>query len=177
MKKLKNQKGFTMTEMLACVVTLLLLVGICTVGTNLAMDSYNKSTFESHSQMLESTLDMHLGDIIRHATIEWDETQPLEGGKYKIKSITNLLSGINQGMIGISDDGRFYIYKTPADTTGASLLSDSVYTKTIHIKDFSLEFYKDEEGQYVTGSYIIESTVVDDVEKKCEFTYRIATIY
>lgn len=127
--------------------------------------------------MLEGTLDLYLGDIIRHATIEWDETQPLECGKYRIKSITNLLSGLNQGRIDVTGDGRIYVYKTPGDTTGVLLLNENVYTKDIKIKELNMAFYINEEGQYVTGSYILESTLVQGVKKKCDFTYRIVTIY
>ena len=58
MRKIKNKKGFTLVEMLVCVVTLLLIGMIVSAGTNLAMFSLRESTFESNSQMLESTLNM-----------------------------------------------------------------------------------------------------------------------
>ena len=174
MKKIKSKKGFTLVEMLACIIALLLLTGICTMGTNMALNSYNRSMFESDSQMLESTLDMYLGDILRHSTLEL-ETQALENGNKKIKNLTNMSYGIYQGMIGVSDDGRFCVYKTPTDTTGVLLLNENVYTKTLKISDFKLEY--NEVGQYVEGSYTIESTIVEGGAIECDFLYRIATIY
>ena len=174
MKKLKNKKGFTMLEMLACVVTLLLLTGICTMGTDIAVKSYNQSIFETDSQTLESTIDMYLGDILRHSTIELEEEALVNGNK-SIKTITNMSYGVYQGKIAIKEDGRFYIYKTPTDENGVLILSENVYTKTLKISEFTLEY--NEAGQYVTGSYTIQSTVLEDAKVKCDFTYRIATMY
>lgn len=173
MKKLKSKKGFTLLEMLACVVTLLLLTGICTMGTNLAVNSYNRSMFETDSQSLEATLEMYLGDLLRHATIELEE-EDFESETKVIKSITNMSYGVYQGKLKL-EDGRFYICKTPTDETGVLLLSENVYTKTLKITEFYLEY--NEAGQYVTGSYTIQSTVLEDAKVECDFTYRIATMY
>ncbi len=173
MKKLKSQKGFTLAEMLICVVTLLLLAGICTAGTNIAMNSYNRSLFESHSQMLESTLDMYLGDIVRHSTLEL-ETTPLANGNKKVISITNPTLGIYKGWIELSSDGRFYVYKTEVDTEGVQLLSEKVYTKALKISNFELEY--NEAGEYITGRFKVESTIVSGLAKECEFKYRIVTV-
>jgi len=68
MRKIRDKKGFTLIEMLACVVTLLLIGMIVSTGMNLATMSLRETTFESDSQMLESTLNMYIGDILRHAT-------------------------------------------------------------------------------------------------------------
>lgn len=174
MKKLKSKKGFTLLEMLACIITLLLLSGICTMGTDLAVDSYNRSMFETDSQTLQNTLDMYLGDILRHSTLELEEGIFVSATKRDIKSITNMSYGIYQGKIAVKD-GRFYIYKTPADEEGVLLLSEKIYTKTLKITGFSLEY--NEAGQYVTGSYTIKSTILEDKSVECDFTYRIATMY
>ena len=171
MKKLKNQKGFTLLEMLACIVTLLLLVGICTVGTDVAMNSYNRSMFESTSQMLESTLNMYLGDIVRHSSLELDTT--VAGDEKPIEKITNPSLGIYNGRFELSGDGRIYIYKTDADPVSVMLLSEKVYTKALKIKDFELKY--NEVEKYVTGSFTIESTVVADLKKTCDFKYRMVT--
>jgi len=172
MKKLKNQKGFTLVEMLVCVITLLILAGICTAGTNIAMNSYNRSLFESNSQMLESTLDMYMGDIMRHCTPQLEATS-VESGNKKVKSITNTFYGMYEGWIDISADGRFFVHKTEVDTTGVQLLSEKVYTKALKISDFELEY--NETKKYIVGSYTIESTVVPGLKKQCDFKYRILT--
>jgi len=141
MKKIKSQKGFTLVEMLACVVTLILLAGICTTGTNLAMNSYNRSLFESNSQMLESTLSLYLGDILRHSQPKV-ETDPVTG--VKTIKITNSIYGMYDGWIdlyagasdsGVDPTGRIYIHKV--DDVGVKLLSEKVYTNTLKISDFA----------------------------------------
>lgn len=170
MKKLKNQKGFTLTEMLSCIIALLLLTAICTMGTDLALNSYNRSLFESNSQMLESTLNTYFGDIVRHATFELDDEQ-------KVTTITNSIYKLRKGRVGISDEGRILIYKNESDTTGVLLLNEKVYTNALKVSSFKLQYNVDGNGQYITVLYTIESTVVEGLTKECEFEYRLATTY
>ena len=176
MKKLKNQKGFSLVEMLVCVVIVLLLAGICTTGSNLALDSYNKSLFESNSQMLQSTLDMYLGDILRHSTLEV-ETTPLLNGNKEVKSVTNTSYGMYEGWIDSlcdgTEKGQIYIHKKGDDITGVKLLSEKVYSNTLKISGFTLEYNETE--NYIKGGYKIESTVISGLEKECSFAYRILT--
>ena len=180
MKKLKNKKGFTLVEMLACCITLLLITGVCTLGTHVALDSYNRSLFVSESQMLESTLDLYLGDILRHATIKSDGIVK-ESGNYGVETISNLSYGMVDGKLELQKDtskahyGRLLVYKKPTETEGTMFMSENVYTSTLYIYDFKLEYNPD--GRYVTGSYIIKSTVVEDAAYECEFTYRLVTMY
>ena len=184
MRKLKSKKGFTLVEMLACCVTLVLVGGICTMGTNMALDSYNRSMFVSDSQMLESTLDLYLGDILRHATIESNGEEDLGSGNYGIKSITNKSYGMYLGTLGLQEDSgkenyrRILIYKTAealAEGKGLMFVNDNVYGKTLYISDFVLKY--NVAGHYVTGSYKIKSTILEDAVRECDFTYRIATMY
>lgn len=193
MKKWKSQKGFTLAEMLICVVILILLAGLCNTGTNLAMRSYNESLFESNSQMLESTLNMYLGDIVRHAELELETTllmNPIESGNKGIKSITNSDYGMYEGQI-VLEDGRIYVYKlgvpstetpstetpstetpsTEADNTRTRLISDKVYTNALKISDFRLEY--NETGKYVAGRYTIESTILSGLKRECNFKYKV----
>ena len=67
MMKQKRSKGFTLVEMLACVVTLILLGLTGSVALNMATQSYWASVFESDSQLLESTIDLYIGDILRYS--------------------------------------------------------------------------------------------------------------
>ena len=184
MKKLKNQKGFTLMEMLICVVTLLILAGICSAGSNIAMNSYNRSLFESNSQMLESTLTQYLGDIMRHATLKTQDITPPEGGVAgdikAIQSITNKSYGIYDGWIDLetkpdatsvgTDTGRIMVHKTPDDSVGMKLLNEKVYTKALKISGFKLEY--DSSKQCIIGTYNIESTVVPGLARECSFKYR-----
>ena len=176
MKKIKNQKGFTLLEMLACVVTMLLLTAICAMGTQMAIDSYNRSLYVSDSQMLESTINVYMADFFRYATINTQEQEENPGqiedqGKL---IVTNMSYGVYHGWIELKD-GRFFIFKNMEDEDGAMLLSENVYTKGLKITNFIVKY--NDTTNCVEGSYMIESTIIEDAKKECTFAYRLVTEY
>lgn len=177
MKKLKRQKGFTLVEMLACVVTLLLIGGICSTGMNLAVNSYNESIYESDSQMLENTLNLYLCDILRHANgIVVEESLTDEK---TVVSFTNVAYQIYDGSIQVSErtstgGGTFLVYESQ-NGHGAMIVGENVYAKTLYISDFVLKYNPDK--GYFTGYYTIKSSVLENAEKKCEFTCRTIAEY
>ena len=166
MKKLKkNQKGFSMVEMLVCVVTLLLIGGICSTGMGISIKSFQESRFESDSQALESTLSLLFSDIFRYATEVNTET----GVQF-----TNIEYEINNGTIIIgTEEGEhkdcFLIQKNP---TGGNqmLVGENVYAENLYVSDFLLS-YEETTGVF-TGNYKIKSKVRDDLSKDCSFSYR-----
>lgn len=169
MRKLKNKKGFTMIEMLASVVTLILICMIITTGSNLAMKSMNDSLFESESQMLESTLSLCVGDILRHAT----EIEEKDGIIY----FTNDAYYIDKGHFVIDDhesgieEAGYLLCTSTLDGTSRGLLvaNRGIYTKNMYVTDFQLSY--DNEKHVFTGSYVIVSKMTDRT-KTCEFSYR-----
>lgn len=165
MRKLKEKKGFTLMEMLACTVTLILIGLICTAGMNLATMSLRESTFESDSQMLESTLNMYVGDILRHATeIVADEES-------KVESFTNDAYYIDEGNFFVDESGYLRCSSQLAleGTQGILLLSEGAYAGNLYIKDFIL--YYDKEKEVFTGSYVIVSHMTEST-RACTFSYR-----
>lgn len=178
MRKLKQKKGFTLVETLACIIVLLLVGGICTAGMNLAMNSYQTSVFESDSQMLESTLELYLCDILRHATDVYTEGEP-EETEQTVVSFTNVAYKIYDGCIQVpekteSGGGAFLVYES-RNGYGNMVVGEKVYAQTLYISDFELK-YNEEKG-YFTGTYIIKSTVLEDAEKECTFTCRTIAVY
>lgn len=171
MRKIRDKKGFTLVEMLACVVTLLLLALIVSTGTNLAMMSLRETTFESDSQMLESTLNMYVGDILRHAKdVKTDSFD-------QVTEFTNDVYNIDDGNFGIdisksSISGAGYLVCTSSldeSLTGTLVANEGIYAGSLYIKDFSLTY--DETRGVFTGSYTIVSSSTS-ATKNCEFTYR-----
>ena len=174
MRKLKNKKGFTMIEMLVCVITMVLLCMIVTTGSNLATMSMNASLFESESQMLKATLDLNLGDILRHATDVVVEENDVEKN---VKSFCNSAYYV--------DNGHIYVETKDSGITGAGYLvcsSDSdgssrgflvankgIYVKEMYVTDFKLSY--DEDTRVFSGSYVIVSKLTT-ATKKCEFSFR-----
>lgn len=167
MKKIKQNKGFTLVEMLACVVTLFLICMICSTGMNFALRSYQQSVYESDSQMLEATLNMYLCDVLRHAT---DIKVDASG----VPIFTNTAYGVYDGKIGVPDEGashsgNFLVYENEGGS-GDMILSADAYSQTLYIDDFVLTY--DESTGVFTGEYKIKSTLLSDVERVGEFVCR-----
>ena len=67
MKKLKNKGGFTLIEMMAALLILVLLVVAMGYVMESASQVYEASTFESQSGSLSGILNTALGDILRYS--------------------------------------------------------------------------------------------------------------
>lgn len=72
MKKLRNQNGLTLTEMLCTVIIVLLFSGLVAVGANAAVRSFRISMADSQAQELCSTLTTAISDKLRYCTVETD---------------------------------------------------------------------------------------------------------
>ena len=169
MRKLKNKKGFTMIEMLASVVTLLLICMIITTGTNLATKSMNESLFESESQMLEDTLNVCIGDILRHATdieivngkvVFTNDAYYIDDGSFDIDASNSGITGAGYLLCTSKLDGT---------SKGLLVANRGIYTRSMYVKDFQLTY--DAQKHVFTGSYVIVSKLTDTT-KTCEFSYR-----
>ena len=176
MRKIKNNKGFTLIEMLACIVTLILIGLICSAGMNLATMSLRESTFESDSQMLESTINMYVGDILRHVT----EVETEDDGT--VVSFTNDSYYIDEGNFIISKRGSEelkagYLLCTSQlaleEVEGTMLVNEGAYVGNLYIKDFVLSY--DKAKKVFSGSYIIVSSLTTRT-KLCKFSYRTIAI-
>lgn len=66
-KKLRGSKGFTLVEMTAAVLILVLLVLILNTGLDLAVKSYRTMTAESETELLMSSLSDAIYDELRYA--------------------------------------------------------------------------------------------------------------
>lgn len=170
MRKIRNKKGFTLVEMLVCVLTLLLVGAICVTGTGISIRKYQESRFESDSQMLRASIDMLLSDIFRYATdIDTTNGVVFTNKEYEIANGTVLIAAA-----GNNGENRFVIKKNP--TTAESLLiGDNIYAGNLEVSDFTFS-YNEETGVF-SGSYKIKSTIMSDVEKNCEFTFRSIAVY
>lgn len=167
MKKLKNKKGFTLVEMLTCVVTLLLIGLICSGGMKLAMDSLRTTTFDSNSRTVEAALDIYISDLLRHAS---DVSMGPEGVTF-----TNQAYYIKNGTLKIDTTGSNvtdagYLVCTGGSSAPERMLANKgIYTDNLYIKNFALSY--DETTGIFTGGYEIVSSDTDSV-RVCSFSYR-----
>lgn len=162
MKKITNKKGFTLVEMLICVVTLLMVGSICATGTGISIKSYQQSKFESESQNLKSTLETGIADILRFASdVSVD-------GSNNVNAFTNRYYQIEQGHIGVDGEGHIIVHKDTQTNATFALVGSNAYAGDLEIEDFELTY----SGNVFSGSYTITSKTSDELSKECTFTYR-----
>jgi len=177
MRKMKSQKGYTLVEMLACVITLVLIGLISTTCMNFAVTCYQQSLFESDSQMLEDTLNMYIGDILRHATAiqtEEEDIDPAVPGERYVVAFTNSAYQIYEGRIEVPEKvedvgGNFLVYESK-NGQGNLIAGEMTYAKTLYVDEFILK-YNINTGIF-TGYYTIKSTVLETASRTCTFVYR-----
>lgn len=140
----RSRRGFTLTETLAAVLILTLLTGVIAMGTSTAAQSYRQLLFTSESDLLASTLNTALGDVLHYATEPEKATASFSNPNY----------GVNGGHF-LNANGKLYLNTANVadDAEGATLLtlvSDGAYTN-LKIRDFSIAYA---DGLF-TGGYTI----------------------
>ena len=126
MKKLRNQNGLTLTEMLCTVIIVLLFSSLVAVGANAAVRSFRISMADSQAQELCSTLTTAISDKLRYCTVEADNTVFIQGVGY-VKGTAENIFTVN------SDSGQVYLGEN-------KLLGVYAYPEGLKVKDFSVKY-------------------------------------
>ena len=126
MKKLRNQNGLTLTEMLCTVIIVLLFSSLVAVGANAAVRSFRISMADSQAQELCSTLTAAISDKLRYCTVETDNTVFIQGVGY-VEGAANEIFTLN------SDSGQVYLGEN-------KFLGAYAYPEGLKVKDFSVEY-------------------------------------
>lgn len=126
MKKLRNQNGLTLTEMLCTVIIVLLFSSLVAVGANAAVRSFRISMADSQAQELCSTLTTAISDKLRYCTVETDNTVFIQGVGY-VNGAPNEIFTLN------SDSGQVYLGEN-------KFLGAYAYPERLKVKDFSVEY-------------------------------------
>lgn len=177
MRKLAKNNGFTLVEMLACMVVLLIIGAMCNTGMRFAFNSYQKSIFESDSQMLEDTMNMYIGDILRHAT-------DIDTDGANVTSFSNAQYRIHDGNLvlqqkGIDSEEYYMAYTTIRDgeVFTFAVAGENVYAKTLYIDPESWHLEYNTSTGVFTGGYTIKSTILENASRECIFTFRTIAGY
>ena len=125
MKKLRNQNGLTLTEMLCTVIIVLLFSSLVAVGANAAVRSFRISMADSQAQELCSTLTTAVSDKLRYCTVEADNTVFIQGVGY--------VKGPAKDIFTVKDSGQVYLGEN-------KLLGAYAYPEGLKVKDFSVEY-------------------------------------
>ena len=124
MKRLRNQNGLTLTEMLCTVIIVLLFSSLVAVGANAAVRSFRISMADSQAQELCSTLTTAISDKLRYCTVETDAVF-IQGVGY--------VKGPAKDIFTVKDSGQVYLGEN-------KLLGAYAYPEGLKVKDFSVEY-------------------------------------
>lgn len=125
MKKLRNQNGLTLTEMLCTVIIVLLFSSLVAVGANAAVRSFRISMADSQAQELCSTLTTAVSDKLRYCSVEADNTVFIQGVGYVYRSADKIFT--------VNDRGQVYLGEN-------KFLGAYAYPEGLKVKDFSVEY-------------------------------------
>ena len=125
MKKLRNQNGLTLTEMLCTVIIVLLFSSLVAVGANAAVRSFRISMADSQAQELCSTLTTAISDKLRYCTVEADNTVFIQGVGY--------VKGPADEIFTVNDSGQVYLGEN-------KLLGAYAYPEGLKVKEFSVKY-------------------------------------
>ena len=152
MKKMKNQRGFTLTEMLATLI-ILGFVTLCAVsGIATAVRCYQDLLFESESRLLISSLDESIKDILRYAPNEKVSTnvnaQEVNGYKlvqkfyfYKEKYIKNDDDSLTLSKYQLKE-GKFSVKNKKLTLNDSVVGGTGIYSQSLQIESFQILFNK-----------------------------------
>ena len=125
MKKLRNQNGLTLTEMLCTVIIVLLFSSLVAVGANAAVRSFRISMADSQAQELCSTLTTAISDKLRYCTVETDAVF-IQGVGY-VKGPAKDIFKVDLA------SGQVYLGEN-------KFLGAYAYPEGLKVKDFSVEY-------------------------------------
>lgn len=124
MKKLRNQNGLTLTEMLCTVIIVLLFSSLVAVGANAAVRSFRISMADSQAQELCSTLTTAISDKLRYCTVEADNTVFIQGVGYVNGAADKIFT---------ADSGQVYL-------GGKKFLGAYAYPEGLKVRGFSVTY-------------------------------------
>lgn len=129
LEKRRFQKGFSLMEVLAATLVLLLIASALAVGIPASLSTYQQVTATAEATTLLSTLSQSLADELRYA-----QNIKLQSDLHTLSSFTSAVYG--QGIKPVALNGFIQMEHTALlagegtiDTTNYPLLSEAVYTK------------------------------------------------
>lgn len=129
MNKLRDRRGFTLTELLCAVLIVLLVSALLTVGVRFAGRTYNSSMQLSEAQELCSTLTSVISDKLRFC----GTVTPGADGAWTTSSFRTWARG-GRGR-RLSGGCR-----RPAHLGSTKLLSSAAYPRGLRVRDVSLRY-------------------------------------
>lgn len=177
-KKLESSKGFSLIEVLAATLVLILIAAMLSVGIPGALNTYELVTATAEATTLLSTLSQSLADELRYAT----DIKLQNSDGVTLAGFTSSVYG--QEVKPVEKDGTIQMVHTrvPAGggtpiTTHYPLLSEAVYTRNLQASISSIT-YDGHTFALTVSVYLSASTLNEQTEDVVlgETEMRIKTI-
>ena len=163
MHKLRCKRGFTVVELLAALLIVVLLGMVIAAGISVGTQVYRDSIFLSESDILKSTINITLSDVLRYATVV--ETD----GDGNVLTFNSANYNISGGGMELSEEGHLVYYEYAGDTAH-ELVNRGAYT-TLTLTGFSVTY--DATTGVFSGSYTIALGDGDGgLLRTAEFSFR-----
>jgi len=168
--KKRKKGGFSLVELLAALLIMALLAVLVSTSVNAAVVSYRKNVFVSESEVLASTVNTAMSDILCYAKYV------TENNNHEVVFINANYQIVVGGHFFLNNGYICYLPYEGDPTDKTMLVSSGAYT-SLYIKDLSVEFQKDsaDEKSYsgiFNVSYTICSKILPGAEKKVSCSYR-----
>jgi len=169
-KKLRSGKGFSLVELLACLLILALLAVMVSSSVTAAVRVYQKSVYASESEALGSTVNTAMSDILRYAKYVGQNSR-------NELVFTNAAYGVNNSGHFLLDDKGYvcYVpYEGADETEQKKLINSGAYT-SLYLEKLKVVFVRDAAGGdrgVFKITYTIRSHVLPDAKYEVSCSFR-----
>jgi len=168
----RRKKGFSLVEMLAVLLIMAMLAVMVSTSVSAAVTAYQKNIFVSESEVLSSTINTAMSDILCYAKYVSQTTDD------KVVFINAAYHIVDGGHFFLDDDGRVcYLLNENNPENATRLINSRAYT-SLYLRDLEISFSKDpseKQGSY-SGvfhvTYTICSRLLPGAEKNVSCSFR-----
>lgn len=166
--KSRKRRGFSLVEMLAALLIMALLAVMVSTSVSAAVRTYQRNIFASESEVLASTVNTAMSDILCYA-------------KYVEKNASNQTVFINanykilEGGVFFVENGYIYYLPYAGNPARKTLLVGIGSYTSLGIKDLEIAWTPDKPGANAgvfNVSYTIYSRILTGAEKKITCSFR-----
>lgn len=169
MKKLKQKGGFTLIEMLVCVLIMAILAVGMGTGITTAMRVYRDAVFCADSSSAAYNLNETMSDLLRYST-DIDPHATPAGGASEVVTFTNYNYGAEHVYLTADTDTGSIRMRSLMGTSEREIINLGAYPE-LKVTDMNIVYNETE--AYFTISYKIQSVPYPEKVSPVECTVRV----
>lgn len=175
MEKIKNSAGFTLIEMMTTILILVILVVGIGTGIDSATKVYDEATFYSDSDVMASTINTAISDLLRFSTgihTHSDGVSVVFSNKdWAVADAYLYVPAVPEGTDPDTVQSMIYM-KMLKDDSDLALINKGIYPN-LEVKDGSFTLSYDGNNGVFTVNYTIISTENPDFTREASCSVRV----